>query len=390
MRYSVHALLVIVLLLSCDSGEKLPTEALPPLTSVAMLEMSFGAENVPDEFIIWRIFGLSVSNLGDICVSQESHVLIFDKNGNPKTILGQQGQGPGDFQRAGSSNVSPTGHLSVSTGMYNRFNIYSPKLDFIKTVNFNINEQYRRFVSEMSRSSLGISEIFAINENDKVVKCKTEITTSESPFFQYDMILYEKYGEIHLLADYNSKSRLRVGSQRGGIPFFGELNCAMLPGNRVAYTHADHDFIIEKNLGYYILNVVSLDNLEVKQIKHKYTPIKITGEERESYEKQFSIFGQLEPFIRQASNAKKYHPHVIDIVTDRNFAFVYTMDFHEIDGKREFLVDVFDVDEGKYIRSAYMGTYRKIKDGYAYTDGSNEEDFSEIQKYKLDPALYGK
>jgi len=264
MRYSVHALLVIVLLLSCDSGEKLPTEALPPLTSVAMLEMSFGAENVPDEFIIWRIFGLSVSNLGDICVSQESHVLIFDKNGKPKTILGQQGQGPGDFQRAGSSNVSPTGHLSVSTGMYNRFNIYSPKLDFIKTVNFNINEQYRRFVSEMSRSSLGISEIFAINENDKVVKCKTEITTSESPFFQYDMILYEKYGEIHLLADYNSKSRLRVGSQRGGIPFFGELNCAMLPGNRVAYTHADHDFIIEKNLGYYILNVVSLDNLEVK------------------------------------------------------------------------------------------------------------------------------
>ena len=58
MRYSVHALLVIVLLLNCDSGEKLSTDALPPLTDVATLEMSFGADNVPDEFLLFRSYGL--------------------------------------------------------------------------------------------------------------------------------------------------------------------------------------------------------------------------------------------------------------------------------------------------------------------------------------------
>lgn len=269
-------------------------------------------------------------------------------------------------------------------------NIYSPELDFINTINLNTGFLYRSFFNEISRSSLSIKKAFAINENDKIIHCKTSASSSETPFFEYNMILYEKNGYIHALADYNSKSRVRVGSQKSTIPspFDGNLYCDMLTNNRVIYTHTDYDFIVENNQGYYILNIVLLENFEVKQIKYNYTPQKITRKDKNEYENYFkSAIGKV---ARKALDDKEYIPHVIGIFTDRNFAFVYTTIMREIGERREFLVDVFDIDNEKYIISAYMPFYSAIKDGYVYDIGSNEEGFAEIQKHKLDPALYGK
>jgi len=389
MRYTIYSLLVIILLLNCGKGDDELNEYPPPLTDVTTLEMSFGADNVPDEFLIFRSYGLCVTNTGDVCDAESNNVIVYDKNGKPKTILGQQGQGPGDFQSATRPTVSPAGYLTVLDISY-KMNIYSPELDFINTINLNTGFLYRSFINEISRSSLSIKKAFAINENDKIIHCNTSASSSETPFFEYNMILYEKNGYIYALADYNSKSRVRVGWQRMTIPtpFDGNLYCDMLTNNRVIYTHTDYDFIVENNQGYYILNIVSLENLEVKKIKHNYTPQKITRKDKKEHENYFkSTIGQV---AKEALDDKEYIPHVIGIFTDRNFAFVYTTIMRENADKREFIVDVFDIDKGKYIRSAYMPFYSAIKDGYVYDIGSNEEGFAEIQKLKLDLALYGK
>ena len=388
MRFTICSIFIIIFFMACDKGDDGSPEYLPPLSGVTTLEMSFGAENIPDEYIIFRVRGISVTHQGDICISQGCNVIVYDSNGNPKVILGHEGQGPGDFREARNSNVSSAGYLSVKAGKSGIFNIYSPQLDFIKTENLQNKMHYSRFISEMSRGSLNPLKLFAVNENDKVITCTSTATSYKSPFYTYDMLLYEKNGKINLLADYNSKSRVRAGRLTSEIPFFGGLNCAMLTGNRIIYTHADHDFTIENDHGYYFLHVVSLDNLSVKQIKHRYSPIKITKEIREKY--NFSSEGEIGRLLKKACEDKKYYPHIIGIYTDRNFAFVFTSDFRDIDGRREFPVDIFNVDTGKYIRSAYMGGFFTIRDGYAYTVGLNEEGFEEIQKLKIDPAVYGK
>jgi len=386
IRYSVHALIVIILLLNCGRGDDESTQYPPPLTDVATLEMSFGAENVPDEFLLFKSSGLCVTNTGDVCDVESNNVIVYDKNGKPKIILGRKGEGPGEFQRAGSPTVSPAGYLTVRDIPY-KMNIYSPELDLINTINLNTNFLYRSFFNEISRGSLSIIKAFAINENDKIIHCNTSASSSETPFFEYNMILYEKNGEIHTLADYNSKSRVRVGSQRSTIPtpFNGNLYCDMLTNNRIIFTHTNYDFIIEGNQGYYILNIISLNNLERTQIKHSYVPQKIP-----SKDKNISDGRPIREAVKKALDDKDYIPHVIEIITDRNFAFVYTTIMREIDERLEFLVDIFDIDKGKYIVSAYMPFYSAIRDGYVYDIGANEEGFAEIQKHKIDPVLYGK
>lgn len=74
------------------------------------------------------------------------------------------------------------------------------------------------------------------------------------------------------------------------------------------------------------------------------------------------------------------------------YAFTNTT-IERVENSYEYLVDVIDVENEKYIRSIYLPSYRNIlaiKNGYAYVGGKSDEGFPEIQKYKIDPVVYNK
>ena len=74
--------------------------------------------------------------------------------------------------------------------------------------------------------------------------------------------------------------------------------------------------------------------------------------------------------------------------TDGKFIFAFTYEY--VKGKG-IIVDVFDSEKEEYICSVYFPfEYPVIKNGYAYEPGINEEGFTVVEKYKLDPAVYGK
>jgi hypothetical protein len=55
------------------------------------------------------------------------------------------------------------------------------------------------------------------------------------------------------------------------------------------------------------------------------------------------------------------------------------------------LVDVFDISEKKYIKTVtFPEVYKVIRNGYAYNFGSDKDGFQIINKYKINPAVYGK
>ena len=55
------------------------------------------------------------------------------------------------------------------------------------------------------------------------------------------------------------------------------------------------------------------------------------------------------------------------------------------------IVDVFDADSGEYITSACFPFLPfPIINGYIFKEEENEEGFKVFNKYKIDPAVYGK
>ncbi|MFC1555280.1 6-bladed beta-propeller, partial [candidate division KSB1 bacterium] len=99
VRSVVVLLLIVVLLFSCGSDKTVEYAVESNVIEKAFtLELEFGVDNLPDEFLIVRPQGIALTNSGDIIVLDESRLKVFDNNGNPKLIFGRQGQGPGEFE----------------------------------------------------------------------------------------------------------------------------------------------------------------------------------------------------------------------------------------------------------------------------------------------------
>ena len=90
---------------------------------------------------------------------------------------------------------------------------------------------------------------------------------------------------------------------------------------------------------------------------------------------------------------KEYYPAVKQVFTDGNYVFVFT---HAKKKGAGHFVDVFDGERQKYLRSVYISLdpreIQSIAGGYIYkfNDWQNSGEFPSIEKYRIDPAVYGK
>jgi hypothetical protein len=83
----------------------------------------------------------------------------------------------------------------------------------------------------------------------------------------------------------------------------------------------------------------------------------------------------------------KVYPGIQSIFDDGNLLFVQTYNYEKNKG---WLVDIFNSTTGTYLRSAYFPFIPVIKNGYAYRSVLSADEFPYIEKYKINPAIYGK
>jgi hypothetical protein len=67
------------------------------------LEQVFGVESEPEEAILAQIGGVAIDDAGNVYVTdrQDHRLVAFDRSGNVLWSAGREGEGPGEFQRAG-------------------------------------------------------------------------------------------------------------------------------------------------------------------------------------------------------------------------------------------------------------------------------------------------
>ena len=101
-----------------------------------------------------------------------------------------------------------------------------------------------------------------------------------------------------------------------------------------------------------------------------------------------SIMNKLESKDKDKLKKAQFFPPFWDMFIDGNYVFLfYGAYFHN----GEISAYVIDLDAGKCVSEVCFPFYPAyIKDGFAYALTSTSDGFPALEKYKIDPAVYGK
>jgi len=385
MRTKLLIFSILFFILSCGSEEAFQVPGYEnALENVLTLDLSFGSdeENIKDEFLLAKPVRIGVSPSGDIVVSDEYSLKVFDENGKEKMIVGRMGQGPGEFGREPTIWISNTGYLiadesSLGGHLYSIFspdekNVIIPSVLY-KIISLNEHEKIFQFRGQMQSMR---------NEDDKELLL--------------DYLMYNNGDSLLVLAEYITRAFVSGAYTKKAIPLTGTIFWSELPDRRVVFSHAAHDFVAEDGNYMYTLNITSLYDFESEKIKLRYSLVVIPESIKESlYHPEYfdsprrkAQLRDISRKLRKIGKNTKYYPFIFDIKTDGNYIFVFTYKTNNL-GHR--LVEVIDASTKQRISTAYFPIYPwDIRNGYAYTIAKDEEGFPIVEKYKIDPAVYGK
>jgi len=374
MRLFRISIPVLLLFFNCSQDVDVKTAEMQPLTDVLTFELSFGDENTidKDEYLIAQPWGIAVSHEGDIVVSDEARLKIYDGNGTPKKIVGRYGQGPGEFRQYPDPIISNSGYMAALEGRPEpkEINLFSDEYIFIKRMNMRNYAKLKNLLNKDNATLTEVGNMILFSDNEIVYSVSTNSLYSSTSVYRNKYLVYDSSDTLIILAKYTAESTYRDISnlRKKGIgvprPSLGGFYWAELPERKVVFTHPEHEQTDEKGNFTYSLTITSLDDFTSEKIVQKYVPVAIPG------------------------SIKKRH--VTGLKTDGNYIFVFTIKENELG---HILGEVFDATTKKRIRAAYFSFVpRVIKDGYAYkfNDWMENNKFPLVEKYKIDPEMYGK
>jgi len=398
MRLYRMSIPVLLLFFNCSSDVDIQTvEMQPPLTDVLTLELTFGDEKTitKDEFLLAQPLGIAVSPAGDIVVSDETRLKVFDGNGTPKKIVGRYGQGPGEFRLTPSPRISNSGYLAALEGMPapKEINLFSKEYNFIKRMNMRNYAKLKNLLNKDNATLGGVRNIILLSENEIVYSVYANLMSGGTSVYKNNYLVYDINDTLIVLAKYRTETQYRDISTGLGVPkpFAGSFFCAELPERKVVFTQSEYDETVENDNYTFTMTITSLDDFTSEKIVQKYVPVAIPDSIKKQYDEVWDKRREktIKIMQRHVKNTTYYH-HVTSLETDGNYIFVFT---HKKNELGHTLADVFDAATKKRISSAYFSFIPYvIKDGYAYkiSDYMRKNEFPEIEKYRIAPAVYGK
>lgn len=250
------------------------SEMQPPLTDVLTFELSFGAEDLPDEYLLAMIsisllvhYVVTVDNENNVYVFDENRLKVYDENGKPKAIIGGPGEGPGEFlptffNRA-MPTVGPNGYITVfNFGLNTFYNMYGPQHKFVKRVN----------KKPMVTGKRHNCKVITINEDEYIGEV-FENHPKGNLLTRTFSIEYSKNEEKITVASYDIATDVIYRGDHKSLPNTGDLFWDLLPGRKVIYTHTRQDEIYTSEGNFYIIHIYDLDSGERKVFKKRFTPV---------------------------------------------------------------------------------------------------------------------
>ena len=434
MKSTISTLLFFVLFVSASITNALP-QTKNTIENVFTLELKFGDENLPDEYLLANPGSFVVNDAGDIYISDEIRIKVYTKDGKPKLIIGRPGQGPGEFNSPPSIFISPAGYITASdfaSSQIRFYNFYTPASKFIEKNRFDKQQLFKKIDGNYQYSSLDGLSCFLVNDKEKIYQgFMTYFKSDEAVGTSYHILAYEKSGTFKVLvkqemlgsaiAQYQGQKAHLGGIDLGGFYW------SILPDNKIVYINTVSDKRVEKEKGWYTFHIISFPpeavlfsetTSETKDIEIEFVPKEIPKsviDFRQNYD--FSkpvghIWKAIDDVMIERAKKIKYQPPFTFMFTDGYFVFTVNEDYKN--SKQEF--ECIDLKTGKKVFSTtfagnqrtvettlrdgrkitekvvdFLVTYNSIiKNGYLYKIKSGQNIYPVVEKYRIDPAVYGK
>ncbi|KPK90111.1 hypothetical protein AMJ80_08860 [bacterium SM23_31] len=388
---------------NCSSDIDVQTVEVEPLTNVLTLEWTFGGEydTHKEEYLLAEPRGIAANDKGDIFIGDELSIKVFDKNGNEKRIIGRRGQGPGEFTSFmgiawPKLYISPEGFFTVLE-QSDTYHVFSPEYLFLIKRNLRNNLKLKSLFEDFNLfPDPRVNDLISVNENEIIFTISTDDENKRRGLDaqRYDLFVYENSDTMFAIKKLLSTSFIPL--PRGGMGS-NDFRWYLLPDRRLIYTHNGYDKQMNKSESRYILHILSLDTFQETHISHTYIPIAFSDSLINSFNWDRTPEEKRDAkIIREHYKKVKYFDPIQKIIADDNYVFVFT---YQKNDKGEFLCDIIDTTTERYLRSVYFPQWVArfsyldqitIKVGYVYRMKAPRDEFAEVHKYKIDPAVYGK
>ena len=393
------------LVFNCGTGEKGNSMNYLEIPDILNLEYQLTDENLSDEYLIVKPLDITVDREDNLYVLDESKIKVYDSSGAEKAIIGGPGQGPGELMydqySQGSVAVSPGGVITVmdKTG----FHIFGTDHKFRTRISLNNNpvfEEYKKrlevkygFFPDYAVALDGDNLLISIRANRKV--------PGKDYYVQSNMLEILANDELVNIADYlpDSKDNLIVGMTSGSdevymspVSILNFLQVEIISDNKFVYANCLYDTEIDKvnNTGTYTIHIRDILTDKTERIIHEFDPVNVKEDVNSGKYKDDNL-----ERLRKTSEQVDFYPALSALRYDSGmiFAFRYSGQVwnYKDDVPVEYLTDVFDAETGKYLHSVgFPFIPVVIKNGFAYRIKRATNEIPIIEKYKIDPAVYGK
>jgi|GEM_PF-2483017 len=405
---------IIILLLFClrcgRESEIQVVGTIPIPTRDPVLELTFGDKDLPDEYLIASPNSFAVDDSGRVFVVDEDFVKVYTSNGQPVTMFGGSGQGPGETEMAVQIWLSPNGYISVSGSQFGMTaSFFKPDFSFIERKNYIFWQPYKQIIAERGLRLAGTLEaVYCLGESEwlHIVNASSIDRDSERP--EEVFIIYETADSVRILANYikSYPTNIDVTIAKELAAFLVKL----LPGNRLVYIHTYHDSRINEEGATYTLTFLSLDTFEKSTLIHTYTPVEfdwqpgiIVGDLKQTNPRLYQRVQERKRLTEKVIAERKFRSPLRSLFVDGNTIFAATF----LETKPGMvLTDVFDGSREEYIHSVSLpdtlywldvspiivnsSMYRLNGSPYTISGENVIIGFPRIEKYRIDPAVYGK
>jgi len=305
-------------------------------------DLSIGVTEGKKEYVFFRLWYLAVDNQENIYAMDqgETHVKVYDRNGNFLRTIGRKGEGPGELQNPDNIFIIKNNNLVIEDYIRN-ISYFSTTGKYIRSLSTT-----KIFPTGMLLNSQGyILTITNINEPNKWGK---------------EISLYDE--NLNYLITIISIPKPKPNPQILK-PFQPAINWA---------SYKDENFILSYKEEYE-LQIFNIKGELVKKIIKEYEPIKVTEEDVKLRVGRVSEGRKLV--------VPKYFPAIYSLTTDDE-GRIFSRTFEKA-GNGKYFNDVFD-QEGRYIAKISLKDCPKVwKKGKLYTIEEDEEGFQVIKRYRV-------
>ncbi len=399
-----NALLIFgFLFIQCSSDSEVSFKSRIALTDMLTLELTFGDENLPDEYLLASPGGVAVSDKGEIYVIDEDYIKMYNSQGQPVRMSAGKGQGPGELEYGINPYITNTGLLTVRDRYGS--NVFRGDLSVVLKENTSTTETHKNILEKYGWESGRMYRSIYLSENERILLyIGGENYRNTKDAIQYNIVILDKDGELIEVAKYPVEHSYRTVTGSAGSSamigfsmwYLSRFIFSYSENGTIVYIQTGHETTLEDGRSFYNLSAYDIDSGIIKEISNQYEKTELREDVFSMWDRNVEynsrVFPNLKEFVDglyDIARKAKYYASIQNLLTDNEFVFVFTYKQNE---KDEVFVDVLNIESGEYVSSVYFsGIPAIIKNGYAYYQvRGTDESFPKIEKFRISPEVYGR